>query len=67
VAPPLRLAQDAVSLKLLPETTQKVFLRFALAELYKQVVSFLIAGQRRRTAAAPAFAMVAAAPAKLAS
>jgi hypothetical protein len=44
VAPPLCLAQDAVSLKLLPETTQKMFLRFALAELYEQVVSFLIAG-----------------------
>jgi hypothetical protein len=62
VAPPLCLAQDAVSLKLLPETTQKMFLRFALAELYKQVVSFLIAGQRRCTAAAPAFARVAAVP-----
>jgi len=47
VAPPLCLAQDAVSLKLLPETTQKMFLRLALAEFYKQVASFLIAVERR--------------------
>jgi hypothetical protein len=43
VAPPLYFAQDAVALKLLPETTQEMFLSFALAELYEQVVSFLVA------------------------